>query len=52
VIALLLAASSVGTAAPLNPAYMRDEFKFYFENTWAKALTVPSTGVKRLECGR
>ncbi|HJZ79872.1 MAG TPA: acyl--CoA ligase [Pyrinomonadaceae bacterium] len=41
VIALFLAASSVGTAAPLNPAYTRDEFKFYLEDTSARALIVP-----------
>lgn len=46
VIALFLAASSVGTAAPLNPAYTHDEFKFYLEDTGAKALIVPSTGVE------
>jgi acyl-CoA synthetase (AMP-forming)/AMP-acid ligase II len=28
VIASFLAASTVGTAAPLNPAYTRDEFKY------------------------
>ena len=36
-----LAASTVGTAAPLNPAYTRDEFKFYLEDTGARALIVP-----------
>src|SRR6266545_7751817 len=36
-----LAASTVGTAAPLNPAYRRDEFKFYLEDTGARALIVP-----------
>src|SRR5947207_3074013 len=41
VIASFLAASSVGTAAPLNPAYTRDEFKFYLEDTGARALIVP-----------
>jgi len=44
VIALFLAASSVGTAAPLNPAYTRDEFKFYLEDTNARALIVPPNG--------
>src|SRR5256886_14759467 len=33
-----LASSTVGTAAPLNPAYTRDEFKFYLEDTGARAL--------------
>src|SRR5262245_58058752 len=41
VIALFLAASTVGTAAPLNPAYTRDEFKFYLEDTAARVLIVP-----------
>src|SRR5437870_5579377 len=41
VIASFLAASTVGTAAPLNPAYTRDEFKFYLEDTGARALLVP-----------
>lgn len=44
VIALFLAAASVGTAAPLNPAYTRDEFKFYLEDTNARALIVPRAG--------
>src|SRR5215475_4291226 len=44
VIALFLAASWVGTAAPLNPAYTRDEFKFYLEDTNARALIVPPNG--------
>ncbi len=41
VIASFLAASTVGTAAPLNPAYTRDEFKFYLADTGARALIVP-----------
>jgi acyl-CoA synthetase (AMP-forming)/AMP-acid ligase II len=44
VIALFLAAATVGTAAPLNPAYTRDEFRFYLEDTNAKALIVPPEG--------
>ncbi|MGH7186006.1 MAG: AMP-binding protein, partial [Pseudomonadota bacterium] len=40
-IASFLAASTVGTAAPLNPAYRLDEFKFYLEDTGARALIVP-----------
>src|SRR5262245_11887395 len=43
-IAAFFAASSVGTAAPLNPAYRVDEFKFYLEDTDARALIVPSGG--------
>src|SRR5216684_8694730 len=41
VIASFLAASTVGTAAPLNPAYTRDEFKFYLEDTSARTLILP-----------
>src|SRR5436190_16056699 len=44
VIASFLAAATVGTAAPLNPAYTRDEFKIYLEDTSARALIVPSNG--------
>ncbi len=40
-IASFLAASAVGTAAPLNPAYTLDEFRFYLEDTAACALIVP-----------
>jgi acyl-CoA synthetase (AMP-forming)/AMP-acid ligase II len=36
-----LAVSAVGTAAPLNPAYTLDEFRFYLEDTAACALIVP-----------
>lgn len=39
-----LAASAVGTAAPLNPAYKLDEFRFYLEDTGARALIVPPQG--------
>jgi oxalate---CoA ligase len=46
VIATFLAASTVGTAAPLNPAYTVDEFKFYLEDTQARALIVPSGGAQ------
>src|SRR5438876_9713429 len=41
VIASFLGAATAGTAAPLNPAYTRDEFKFYLEDTGARALIVP-----------
>src|SRR5438477_12204128 len=39
-----LAASIAGTAAPLNPAYKEDEFRFYLEDTSAKVLVVPADG--------
>ena len=35
VIVSFLAAGIAGTAAPLNPAYKEDEFKFYLEDTAA-----------------
>jgi acyl-CoA synthetase (AMP-forming)/AMP-acid ligase II len=41
VIASFLAASTVGTAAPLNPAYTQDEFEFYLEDIGARVLIVP-----------
>jgi acyl-CoA synthetase (AMP-forming)/AMP-acid ligase II len=46
VIASFLAASTVGTAAPLNPAYTVEEFKFYLEDTKARALIVPAGSAK------
>ena len=39
-----LAASLAGTAAPLNPAYKEDEFRFFLEDTNAKVLILPSDG--------
>jgi acyl-CoA synthetase (AMP-forming)/AMP-acid ligase II len=41
-IVLFLAAAATGTAAPLNPAYKEDEFRFYIEDTGARALVVPA----------
>jgi acyl-CoA synthetase (AMP-forming)/AMP-acid ligase II len=41
-----LAASMVGTAAPLNPAYKEEEFRFYLEDTAAKVLIVPPDGAE------
>src|SRR5262245_22972349 len=40
-----LAASEVGTAAPLNPAYREDEFRFYLDDTNARVLVLPPDGV-------
>jgi acyl-CoA synthetase (AMP-forming)/AMP-acid ligase II len=40
-IVLFLAASTAGTAAPLNAAYKEDEFRFYLQDTEARALVVP-----------
>jgi acyl-CoA synthetase (AMP-forming)/AMP-acid ligase II len=39
-----LAASMAGTAAPLNPGYKEDEFRFYLDDTDARVLLLPSTG--------
>lgn len=39
-----LAASVAGTAAPLNPGYKEDEFRFYLEDTSARVLLLPPDG--------
>jgi oxalate---CoA ligase len=39
-----LAASIAGTAAPLNPAYKEDEFRFYLDDTAATVLILPPEG--------
>src|SRR5205085_6204506 len=39
-----LAASIAGTAAPLNPGYREEEFKFYLSDTSARVLLCPSDG--------
>lgn len=41
-----LAASEAGTAAPLNPGYKEDEFRFYLEDTNAKVLLLPPEGLE------
>ena len=41
-----LAAAVAGTAAPLNPAYMEDEFRFYLEDTGARVLILPPDGLE------
>jgi acyl-CoA synthetase (AMP-forming)/AMP-acid ligase II len=41
-----LAASVAGTAAPLNPAYKEDEFRFYLDDTKAKVLILPPDGLE------
>jgi oxalate---CoA ligase len=43
-IVLFLAAATAGSAAPLNPAYKENEFRFYLEDTAARALVVPRGG--------
>ena len=44
-IASFFAAAVAGTAAPLNPAYKQEEFRFYLEDTKARALILPPTGL-------
>src|SRR5687767_12397734 len=39
-----LAASEVGTAAPLNPGYKEEEFRFFLEDTNARVLLLPAEG--------
>ena len=41
-----LAAAVAGTAAPLNPLYKEDEFRFYLEDTAARVLILPPTGAE------
>jgi acyl-CoA synthetase (AMP-forming)/AMP-acid ligase II len=45
-IVTFLAASMVGTAAPLNPAYKEDDFKFYLEDINARFLLLPPDGAE------
>jgi acyl-CoA synthetase (AMP-forming)/AMP-acid ligase II len=39
-----LAASIAGTAAPLNPGYRFDEFRFFLDDTNARLLIAPAVG--------
>jgi len=43
-IVAFLAAAMAGTAAPLNPAYKEEEFRFYLEDTKARVLLLPPEG--------
>ena len=45
-IVVFLGAAAAATAAPLNPAYTEDEFRFYFDDTAAKAVIVPPGGAE------
>src|SRR5215210_4780984 len=50
-----LAASMAGTAAPLNPGYKEEEFRFYLEDTNARVLLLPPEGAdeaRRAAAGR
>lgn len=40
-----LAASMAGTAAPLNPGYKEDEFRFFLDDTNAVVLLLPPEGL-------
>jgi acyl-CoA synthetase (AMP-forming)/AMP-acid ligase II len=42
--AFLAVTAAAATAAPLNPAYTGEEFRFYLEDVEAKALIVPPGG--------
>jgi acyl-CoA synthetase (AMP-forming)/AMP-acid ligase II len=44
-IVTFLAAAAAGTAAPLNPAYKEDEFRFYLDDTNARVLLLPPDGL-------
>jgi acyl-CoA synthetase (AMP-forming)/AMP-acid ligase II len=46
VIVSFLAAAAAGTAAPLNPLYKEDEFRFYLEDTSARVLILPPDGAE------
>lgn len=41
-----LAAARVATAAPLNPGYRYDEFRFFLEDTAARVLICPPEGAR------
>src|SRR5262245_20799860 len=45
-IVAFLAASEAGTAAPLNPGYREDEFRFYLDDTNARVLLLPPEGAE------
>ena len=44
-IVAFLAAAEAGTAAPLNPGYKEEEFRFFLEDTSAKVLLLPPEGL-------
>jgi acyl-CoA synthetase (AMP-forming)/AMP-acid ligase II len=44
-IVAFLAAAEAGTAAPLNPGYKEEEFRFFLEDTSAKVLLLPPDGL-------
>ena len=50
-IVAFLGAAVAATAAPLNPGYTEDEFRFYLEDTDARALIVPPGGAEAARRG-
>ncbi len=42
----ILGAAQTATAAPLNPSFTEDEFRFYFDDVSARALILPAHGAK------
>jgi acyl-CoA synthetase (AMP-forming)/AMP-acid ligase II len=46
VIVSFFAAVMAGTAAPLNPSYKEEEFRFYLEDTNAQVLILPREGLE------
>lgn len=46
VIVAFLGTAMVATAAPLNPNYTEDEYRFYLDDTEAKAVIVPPGGAE------
>src|SRR4051794_9513465 len=46
VIIAFLGAAIAAIAAPLNPGYTEDEFRFYLDDTAARALVVPPGGAE------
>jgi acyl-CoA synthetase (AMP-forming)/AMP-acid ligase II len=44
-IVAFLAAAEAGTAAPLNPGYKEEEFRFFLDDTSAKVLLLPPDGL-------
>ena len=51
-IVAFLAASMAGTAAPLNPSYKEDEFRFFFEDTDARVLLLPPSSAPGEDAAR
>jgi acyl-CoA synthetase (AMP-forming)/AMP-acid ligase II len=45
-VVIFLAAAMAGTAAPLNPSYKEEEFRFYLDDTAARVLLLPPDGAE------